>query len=62
VNSKPAKAGEFSNGACHPFALQMGIGAQKEVAPMINYVMYENMFAFALVIIGVLALLQNTRK
>jgi hypothetical protein len=35
---------------------------RKEVAPMINYVTYENMFAFALVIIGVLALLQNKRK
>jgi hypothetical protein len=35
---------------------------QKEVAPMINYVTYTDLFAFALVIIGVIALLKNKRK
>jgi hypothetical protein len=29
---------------------------------MINYVTYTELFAFALVIIGVIALLQNKRK
>jgi hypothetical protein len=29
VNSYPAKAGEFSHGTYHPFAVQMGLGARR---------------------------------
>jgi hypothetical protein len=34
----------------------------KEVAPMSNYVTFEELFTFALVIIGVIALLLSKRK
>jgi hypothetical protein len=35
---------------------------RKEVAPMNNYVTFEALFAFAMVIIGVLALVLSKRK